>query len=66
MLPRVSRVKYNNKIYKIVSSLWKFQSFAHKGDKLEIFGNVDDKNNIIILDNEKYYIKYIHKSTKII
>lgn len=66
MLPRVSRVKYNNKIYKLVSSLWKFQSFAHKGDELELYGNVDDKNKIIILDNEKYYISYIKKSKQII
>ena len=66
MHPREAIVEYNNETYKVLSSIWKFQSFAHKGDILEIYGNVDNENKLIILDDNKYYISYIHKSKNII
>ena len=62
MLPREAAVEYNNEIYKIYSNIWKIQSFAHTGDIIEIYGNIDDKNKLIILDDYKYYINYIYKS----
>lgn len=65
MLPREAVVEYNNEIYKMVSTLWKFQNFAHTDDVIEVFGNVDEKNKLIILDDKKYYIKYLYKSDKI-
>jgi len=66
MQPRESLVEYNNDIYKVLTPTWKFQSFAHKGDILEIYGNVDDKNKLIVLDDKKYYINYIYKSKEIL
>lgn len=66
MLPRTATVSYNNEKYKLYSNLWKFQSFAHKDDIIEIFGNVDPKNKIIILDDFKYYLNYLSKSNKIL
>lgn len=65
MLPRLAIVEYNKEEYEIYSTLWKFQSFAHTGDVLEVFANVDEKNKIIIIDESKYYIKYLHKSSNI-
>lgn len=62
MQPRQSLVEYNNKTYKVLTPIWKFQSFAHKGDILEIYANIDDDNKLIILDDNKYYIRYIYKS----
>jgi len=66
MLPREAVIEYNNETYKIFSTLWKFQSFAHTGDIIEIFGNIDEENKLIILDDNKYYINYINKSDKIL
>lgn len=66
MLPREGVVEYNNEKYKIISTLWKFQSFAHTGDIIEVFGNIDKENKLIILDENKYYIKYVYKSDKIL
>ena len=66
MLPREAIVEYNNEIYKVYSTLWKFQSFAHQDDIIEIFGNIDYKNKLIILDDNKYYINYINKSNKLL
>ena len=65
MLPRLAIVEYNKEEYQMYSTLWKFQSFAHVGDVLEVFANVDEKNKIIIIDECKYYIKYLQKSNKI-
>lgn len=66
MLPREAVVEYNNETYKVFSTLWKFQSFAHTGDIIKVFGNVDKENKLIILDDNKYYINYINKSDKIL
>ena len=66
MLPRVAIVEYEGEKYKVYSTLWKFQSFAHRGDILEIYGNVDYDKKVIILDENKYYIKYLEKSSTIL
>jgi len=66
MLPREAKVLYNDQEYKMLSSIWKFQSFAHTGDIIEIFGNIDEENKLIILDDNKYYIYYINKLNKIL
>lgn len=65
MLPRIAISECNGKIYTIVSDIWKFQSFAHIGDIIEIYANVDDDNNLIIMDDKKYYIKYLSKTNLI-
>lgn len=66
MLPRIAIVKYNDEEYKVLSTLWKFQSFAHVGDVCRIYGNVDEIRKVIILDDNKYYINYLIKSNKIV
>ena len=66
MLPRIATVIYNNEEFKIYTCLWKFQSFAHKNDILEIYANVDLENKIIILDEKNHYINYIYKSNEIL
>ena len=38
--------------------MWKFQSFAKKGDKFWVYGNVNDKDKIIILDKYEHYLKF--------
>lgn len=66
MLPRVAKVLLNGEEYKIFSDIWKFQSFAHEKDVLEIYGNVNEEKKIILLDDTKYSIKYIEKSDYIV
>ena len=58
-VPRRAKAILNGKEFEIISPLWKFQSFARKKDKLEIYGNYDFDNCVIILDEKKYYIKFI-------
>ena len=57
-LPRRAKALLNNKVFEIITPLWKYQSFARNNDIIEIYGNYDFKNNLIILDDKKYYIKY--------
>lgn len=66
MLPRIAKVMYNDEEYKVMSPIWKFQSFAHPGDVIEIYGNVNEEEKTIILDNHNYYIKYLEKYESII
>ncbi len=66
MLPRVAKVSYHGEEYKIMSNIWKFQSFAHIGDILEIYGNVNEDKKVILLDDTKYYIKFIKKSEQLL
>jgi hypothetical protein len=65
LLPRVAKVIYNNEIYTMIASLWKFQSFAHNGDIMNVYANVDEEDKLIILDENKYYINYLSKSNLI-
>lgn len=58
-LPRRAKCLVDGKEFEIITPLWKFQSFARINDKIEIYGNYDYDNNVIILDEMKYYIKYI-------
>ena len=58
-VPRRAKAILNGKELEIISPLWKLQSFARKKDKLEIYGNYDFDNCVIILDEKKYYIKFI-------
>lgn len=66
MLPRLAKVMYKEEEYQVLSTIWKFQSFAHTEDILEIYGNINEKEKTIILDDTNYYIKYLKKSEKII
>ena len=63
-LPRRATVLLDGRKFEVISSLWKFQSFARNNDKMEIYGNYDYKNNVIILDDMKYYIKYLNDNFK--
>ena len=58
LLPRQAKVIYNHTEYTIFSPFWKFQSFAKKDDILIIYGNVDAKKKVIILDDDTHYIRY--------
>ncbi len=66
MLPRIAKVMYNGEEYKIISNVWKFQSFAHINDVIEVYGNVNDDKKTILLDDTNYYIKYLEKSDKLV
>ena len=57
--PRYATVQCEGRIYKIITPLWMFQSFAKDGDLLEIYGNVDSNTGIILLDEKNDYIKYL-------
>lgn len=61
LLPRITKVLYNNDVYTIISSIWKYQSFAKKDDDLIIYANVDHRKKLIIIDEDYYYIKFKHK-----
>lgn len=65
ILPRVAKVEYKGKEYTVLSTLWKFQSFARPNDVCRIYGNIDEERKIIILDENKYYINYLKKSANI-
>lgn len=58
LLPRQVKVIYNKEEYTLFSPFWKFQSFAKKDDILIIYGNVDTKQKVIILDDDSHYIQY--------
>lgn len=58
LLPRVADVLYNGETYKIITQMWKFQSFAKKDDIFWVYGNVNEDDKIIILDNYNHYIKF--------
>lgn len=61
LLPRVAKVLYNDIEYTVISSIWKYQSFAYKDDELLIYANVDHNKKLIIIDEDYYYIKYLKK-----
>lgn len=61
LLPRVADVLYKGEVYKIITQMWKFQSFARKGDIFWIYGNVNDEDKIIILDKYDHYLKFVNK-----
>ncbi len=58
LLPRVANVLCNGETYKIITQMWKFQSFAKKDDIFWVYGNVNEDDKIIILDNYNHYIKF--------
>lgn len=55
-LPRRATVIFENQIYEIISPLWKYQSFARKGDMLKVLAKIDYENKKIILDEKWQYI----------
>ena len=58
-VPRRAKALLNGIEFEIISPIWKFQSFARDKDKMEIYGNYDFNNHVIILDERSHYIKYI-------
>lgn len=46
----------------MISPLWKYQSFAHRGDYIECLAHVDEENKIIFLPTNDCYLKYLNKS----
>lgn len=59
-LPRRAEVKVGDETFEIVSSLWKLQSFARIGDKLEIYGLVDRDKKIILINDFEDYIRFLN------
>lgn len=66
LLPRIAKVLYNDIEYTVISSIWKYQSFAYKDDELLIYANVDHNKKLIIIDEDYYYIKYLKKSNNLL
>lgn len=58
-VPRKTTFLSDGKLYTIYTNFWKFQSFARNGDVIEIYGNVDEQNNIITLEDYDDYIKFL-------
>ena len=58
-VPRRAKALLNGIEFEIISPIWKFQSFARNKDKMEIYGNYDYDNHVIILDERSHYIQYI-------
>ena len=58
-VPRRAKALLDGIEFEIISPIWKFQSFARDKDKMEIYGNYDFNNHVIILDERSHYIKYI-------
>lgn len=60
--PRYAKVLYNGDAYTMITSLWKYQSFAHRHDHIECLACVDEEKKSIFLPNNECYIKYLNKS----
>lgn len=58
-VPRQATLRVNNQNFKIYTPYWKLQSFARKGDKVEIYGKVDFNKKIIVVEESEDYIKFI-------
>lgn len=63
MLPRVAKVLYNGGYYKLITNVWKYQSFARDGDIIECLAIVDEKNKTLYIADYNCYIKYLRKSS---
>ena len=61
MLPRFAEVLYEGEKYKLISNVWKYQSFAKSGDILECLGVVDKISKTIYLSDNECYIKYLNE-----
>lgn len=57
--PRMAKIKVNDEIYDVITPLWKLQSFAVDGEKLEIFASVDDNKKIILIKDKDDYLKIL-------
>lgn len=60
-LPRFVTLQVGEKIYKVYTSKWKFQSFARDNDILQLYGKVDHERKIITLNDNFSYIKILNK-----
>ncbi len=60
-LPRFVTLQVGEKIYKVYTSKWKFQSFARDNDILQLYGKVDHERKIITLNDSFSYIKILNK-----
>lgn len=61
--PRYAKVLYNNEIYTMITPLWKYQAFAHRGDIIKCLATVLDDNKTIFLPTKECYIEYLKKSS---
>ncbi len=61
MLPRVADVLYNGQKYKLITNVWKYQSFAKDGDVIECLGVVNEEKKTIYLSDNECYIKYLNE-----
>lgn len=58
--PRKAKVSINDKIYDVITPLWMLQSFAKEDDYLELFGDVDDDKQTILLISKDHWIRYLN------
>lgn len=65
MLPRTSKVLYKGEEYTVQTNLWKFQSFLKKGDIVECTASVNKDLKVILIPDEKCYLKFIKKGKSI-
>ena len=59
-IPRKVILNADGKEYIVYTNLWKLQSFASEKDIVEINGNVDEQNNIITVEEDDDYIKFLN------
>lgn len=60
--PRYAKVLYNGEYYTMITPVWKYQSFAHRNDRIECLAHVDEQSKSIFIPNNQCYIKYLNKS----
>lgn len=65
MLPRSSKVLYNNEEYTIITCLWKYQSFLRKGDVVECMCSINNNLKTLLLIDTDCYVKFIKKAKSI-
>jgi len=58
--PRKAKVSIQDKIYDVVTPFWMMQSFAKEGDVLELFGDINDTEQTILLMNKEHWIRYLN------
>ena len=58
LIPRIAKVKLNNKIYELITPIWKYDSYLRDGDIIEVKGSRIEESKQIILYNYGDYIRF--------
>ena len=51
LIPRIAKVKLNNKIYELITPIWKYDSYLRDEDIIEVKGSRIEESKQIILYN---------------